>query len=163
MRSPTGVVTNRRVNARTSAERLLLSRISTTQLCHRVHFCRTVDRGTLRCRQVDELPVLHPAAVCADQLHPRPRSRTPRWCSRCRSAKDEPPPRSGFVAGLIGRLQQRQLDHLTKRQREGARTSRPSAPATSRCSSGVQPADPGERDVSGVPDYNAVVELLPAP
>ena len=92
-----------------------------------------------------------------------PRSRTPRWCSRCRSAKDEPPPRSGFVAGLIGRLQQRQLDHLTKRQREGARTSRPSAPATSRCSSGVQPADPGERDVSGVPDYNAVVEVLPAP
>jgi len=33
-----------------------------------------------------------------------------------------------------------------------------------RSKSEVPPADPaGKRDVSGVPDYNAVIEVLPAP
>ena len=62
----------RQLKQRSSGE---ISRIGITQLCHRVHYYRTVDRRSSNGATntwVDELLVLHPAAVCADQLHPRP-------------------------------------------------------------------------------------------
>jgi hypothetical protein len=63
---------------------------------------------------VDELLVLQPAAVPADQLHPRPVA-AHRGVRGVGQPKAGPPPPLGLVASLLGRPRSSgSLDHLTK-------------------------------------------------